>query len=411
MKKDLLILMHLFFMVGCAAPTIDVGITAMPATETRVATSAAMEHPTEMVIAATLAATVVPSATVRVQEPLSEEGSWHVFYEGEYLYATNADGSGYLSIPVYNSNFHFQYDVSVSSQYDLMSIVDDTKNAALIYIYELPSGDLVRKIDLYVCPSDTPECEFHLWANAGRHEWSPNGRFLAFSAARGGLDSDLYVYDAEMDETSQLTQGDNNIGDFFWSPDSQWVVFKEIINGPPVWIWTAKVDGSAVNWLARTTGDRGGTLHLLAWVDDAQFIVWRQSHGGGNELRLIDVQEGFISYLFEGYFWDDETMIAFNPVDDVIALHSIDEEWSITYLYLISLYQKTPYRTDLFGFDGIFWDPVSSDFIALGYECITVDGGPGDAYAFNIDGKKECVVAPEEPVEERVDYIVVGGGK
>jgi Tol biopolymer transport system component len=54
--------------------------------------------------------------------------------------------------------------------------------------------------------------------------WSPDGRYLAFSALEGGL-SDLFVYDLERDELRRLTN--DPFGDLqpAWSPDGRYLAF------------------------------------------------------------------------------------------------------------------------------------------------------------------------------------------
>jgi hypothetical protein len=54
--------------------------------------------------------------------------------------------------------------------------------------------------------------------------WSPDGRYIAFSGIVGGI-SDLFLWDLEQDELSQLT--DDRNGDFHvtWSPDGRTIAF------------------------------------------------------------------------------------------------------------------------------------------------------------------------------------------
>jgi Tol biopolymer transport system component len=54
--------------------------------------------------------------------------------------------------------------------------------------------------------------------------WSPNGRFVAFSAMRGGL-SDLFVYDLERDETRRLSNDAYADLQPSWSPDGSRIAF------------------------------------------------------------------------------------------------------------------------------------------------------------------------------------------
>jgi len=55
--------------------------------------------------------------------------------------------------------------------------------------------------------------------------WSPDGRYMAFTGIRGGI-SDLFLYDLETDELTQLT--DDRYADFHpdWSPDGRTLAFS-----------------------------------------------------------------------------------------------------------------------------------------------------------------------------------------
>ncbi len=54
--------------------------------------------------------------------------------------------------------------------------------------------------------------------------WSPDGRTIVFSGAKGGL-SDLYIYDLETEETTQLTADRNAYFQPVFSPDGRTVAF------------------------------------------------------------------------------------------------------------------------------------------------------------------------------------------
>src|SRR5690606_20324536 len=54
--------------------------------------------------------------------------------------------------------------------------------------------------------------------------WSPDGRTLAFSGARGGI-TDLYLFDLETEEIRALTSGRNAELQPAWSPDGRTIAF------------------------------------------------------------------------------------------------------------------------------------------------------------------------------------------
>jgi hypothetical protein len=61
----------------------------------------------------------------------------------------------------------------------------------------------------------------------GAYGWSPNGRFLAYT----GVDKtgvDLFVYDSQNDTIRRMTRGRQGAFFWSWSPDGQWIVYREM---------------------------------------------------------------------------------------------------------------------------------------------------------------------------------------
>jgi Tol biopolymer transport system component len=70
----------------------------------------------------------------------------------------------------------------------------------------------------------------HLLLNRlSRSRWSPDGRYVAFGAARDGPSVDLYIYDIQTDAIQRLSDEPDHIVVFGWSPDSQWIVYAEAV--------------------------------------------------------------------------------------------------------------------------------------------------------------------------------------
>ena len=57
--------------------------------------------------------------------------------------------------------------------------------------------------------------------------WSPNGRYLAFTAALKNPSSDLYLYDTWQQETIRVNGLYTHNGTPFWSPGGNWLISQE----------------------------------------------------------------------------------------------------------------------------------------------------------------------------------------
>lgn len=55
--------------------------------------------------------------------------------------------------------------------------------------------------------------------SSGNPQWSPDGRYLSFTANRGGSDNQVWVLDRRGGEARQLTEVEEGVGSYRWSPD------------------------------------------------------------------------------------------------------------------------------------------------------------------------------------------------
>lgn len=126
--------------------------------------------------------------------------------------------------------------------------------------------------------------------------WSPDGRYLAFLAARDGPSSDLYSLDRETGQINRLTDGPNQAARLFWSPDSQWIVHEEVesFGTGAGWnvkaVWAAAPDGSGNRKLYDT--EYSGDEVFVDWVTPKTFLVYSWTAIGLQNIRLIDLDTG-----------------------------------------------------------------------------------------------------------------------
>lgn len=112
--------------------------------------------------------------------------------------------------------------------------------------------------------------------------FSPDGRFLAFSAQTGGRDA-LYIYDIDSGRvTKKLTWELNGVANPSWSPDGERIVFTGIDGGISD-LYITDLDGE----LERLTDDRYADL-LPAWSPDGRKIAFSSERGAETDFdRLV----------------------------------------------------------------------------------------------------------------------------
>ena len=96
-----------------------------------------------------------------------------------------------------------------------------------LYQIQLPGGEVTRISPLLSLElqreivNNTNADAFEVWQAVTREEglaWSPNSRYLAFTAALDNQSSDLYVYDAYENQVDRLNGLSTQNGGLFWTP-------------------------------------------------------------------------------------------------------------------------------------------------------------------------------------------------
>lgn len=138
--------------------------------------------------------------------------------------------------------------------------------------------------------------------------WSPDGRFLAFTAALDNESSDLYVFDTLNQRIERVNGLFTHNASPFWSTDSNWLISQEIAYQAQNGSWRVE------NVLKlRVPGyDDQNTLYLpelvsmeevfLGWANSKNFISYSLTASGPSSLRETHIESLQSTLIFPGEF-------------------------------------------------------------------------------------------------------------
>ena len=235
MKKTFLLSILMFLLASCNASIA----TVQPNTQTESSVTNSPEpSATKQILltpTTTASATQLPTPTnTSTPEPLSTNGPWLFFKDQDRkISIANWDGSGKHIVPspsLPSKDWTWYTSLSPHGGYLLFQIYQDIaasldpKKSSFEYqmvVMKLPEMEIIRTIPLLsdaAKQSLTVQLEAFrkqgyyafpaLWgvAQGSGSQWSPNGRYLAFSAAIDGEFADIYLLDTTENAIKRLTR-------------------------------------------------------------------------------------------------------------------------------------------------------------------------------------------------------------
>lgn len=155
----------------------------------------------------------------------------------------------------------------------------------------------------------------------------PDGRLLAFTGAIDGHTSDLYLYDTETKEITQLTSGPAQAVMPVWSPDGQYILHFGVSWVPPFGgaigganqfdgVWAVRASDGEIITLPM---NKGSNPHFIGWQDDSHYITYDTGDCSSENLHTVDILTGETFQLMEASFY---YYIAQSPLDGAILFSS-----------------------------------------------------------------------------------------
>ncbi len=212
--------------------------------------------------------------------------------------------------------------------------------------------------------------------------WSPDGRFLAFTAAMDALSSDLYMWDTQHDRIERLNGVYSHSTSPFWAPGSNWLVSQELGDYSEETGWRSEV----VTGLRVPSFSDQNTLYLpvpgsqgevfLGWLNAQSFMSYSQTADGPQMLRQVNVDTLIVNRVISGSF----SQAAIGP-DTTAYAYALDDEAAaaknlVAGVYLVKAGSAAPELIRSGTWTTLTWDP-GGIFVASGVQgliAFTPDG-------------------------------------
>jgi hypothetical protein len=142
--------------------------------------------------------------------------------------------------------------------------------------------------------------------------WQPgDGRLLAFIGAINGPTADLYLYDSQTREITQLTDGPSQAVLPVWSPDGQYILHFGVSWVPPFGgaigganqldgVWAVRASDGKVITLPK---NEGSNPHFVGWQDNSHYITYDAGECSSENLRSVDVVSGELTPMMNAGFY------------------------------------------------------------------------------------------------------------
>ena len=375
---------------------------------------------------------VIPSVTpeptaIPTPDSLNPAGPYLMFSGKSGIWIANPDGSFLTQVTNIEPGLRDLRN-AVSPDGKELALVVETDDGIELQLISIPDGELkvVAKLssmgmdEASMNPEESKSAAALSILYYEAAAWSPgDGRYLAFVGAINGNSSDLYVYDTQTEEITQLTDGPSQAIIPIWSPDGRYIYHFGVSWVPPfggALVGYTRMDGAYAVRLSDgeiIDQPKPQKTHyaFVAWQDATHYIMYDADDACNSiNLRSVDVETAKATPLMKYSFYYGASL---SP-DNGALLFSGDSACATSLgdgLYLLKNGESEPLKlSDKKAYE-VSWLPESKVFWAYPEGLYSADGSKrydppvyDSSYnpAVSVEGFEAWVV-----IEDRVSRVEV----
>ncbi len=314
----------------------------------------------------------------------------HVLFTGPGgIWISNPDGS----FPTRVSGYELQRDLrrAISPTGDRLALVISNDQGLDLVVVKIPGGEVETIARLLSITRDeevgdpTSSKAFAAYAIRDYESvaWQPGaGRLLAFTGAINGPSADLYLYDFETQEITQLTDDPSQATSPNWSPDGQYILNFDVSWVPPFGgaigganrldgVWAVQISDGKVITLPKP---QGILPNFVGWQDEAHYLSYDSDDDCYSQnLHSVSVVSGETTPIMDFSFYyqiaqsTENGALLFSSAEGCAS--SLGEG-----VFLLLPGQTAPARLLDKRAYGIYWMPESRVFFAYPEALFSSDG-------------------------------------
>jgi hypothetical protein len=192
-----------------------------------------------------------------------------------------------------------------------------------LFIVKLPENKIIKTIPL-LGPMAITSIQNATQNNESNHlrvltnsrilHWSPDGRYLAFTAAINTIYPSVYLYDTSRDKIERLPLEDSGTIPWDWSPDGEWLLYYQTTDNEYEEMMNLPYEKALSAYSLKTKTHysfNSQWYDSIQWMSDHSFFAFQSYEcvTCGHNLRKVNLSYGSAQTLFKGDF----TRLLYNP--------------------------------------------------------------------------------------------------